>query len=55
MDQNIVPMPIDGRFAAEWFRRNHVKPDLVLLDASHDRGETLELMNAYWDSSSGAP
>jgi hypothetical protein len=49
MDQNIVPMPIDGRFAASWFRQNHVKPDLVLLDASHDRGETLVLMNAYWD------
>lgn len=49
MDQNIVPMPMDGRVAGAWFRRNKVIPDLVYLDASHDQVEVLELMNVYWD------
>lgn len=49
MDGNIVPMPVEGCTAVDWFRENGVEPDLVHLDATHDHAELLALMHAYWD------
>jgi len=45
----IVPLPQTSAIAARIFRHHRLSPDLVYIDGSHDPGDVMADMEAYWE------
>ncbi len=45
----VVPMPLDSNNAAEVLRRQGIRPDVVHVDAGHDRKAVLADLELWWD------
>ena len=45
----IIPFPNTSKTGAEYFKRRHIRADLIYIDASHEYNDVLEDITLYWD------
>ncbi len=48
LENYIVPLPTTSKIAAKWLEHYQIVPDLIYIDASHDRDDVYADVVAYW-------